>query len=151
MSNRGLVLAVASGGGHLHQLVRIADAFTGMDVSYVCTDPALASSLGLKNTLKIGDANQNDMLALLRVGVQALKIVISHKPSVVISTGAAPGLLVIFWGRIFGAKTIWIDSIANAEQLSLSGKIASYFSNITLTQWEHIALVSKAKYWGAVL
>jgi len=37
---------------------------------------------------------------------------------VIVSTGAAPGYFAIVLGRLFGARTIWIDSMANIENLS---------------------------------
>jgi hypothetical protein len=34
---------------------------------------------------------------------------------------------------------VWIDSIANVEQLSLSGKLAARVAGRTYTQWPHLA------------
>jgi hypothetical protein len=51
---------------------------------------------------------------------------------------------------LFGKKTIWIDSLANFDRISVSGRIASLFSNLILTQWEHLEGYNKAKYWGKV-
>ena len=70
---------------------------------------------------------------------------------VVISTGAAPGLLCLPAARLIGARTLWIDSIANGERLSLSGRIARRLAHECLTQWEHLACEPKPKYRGAVL
>jgi UDP-N-acetylglucosamine:LPS N-acetylglucosamine transferase len=73
------------------------------------------------------------------------------RPDVVISTGAAPGLFGILFGRLVGARTIWIDSIANAEKLSLSGRIASRIAHIALTQWPHLAATRRPSYRGSIL
>jgi len=61
------------------------------------------------------------------------------RPDIVISTGASVGVLAARIGSLFGARTVWIDSIANAEQLSLSGHLAGKFVDVWLTQWEHLA------------
>lgn len=37
-----VILAVASGGGHWIQLLRLAPAFAGADVHYATTDPSAA-------------------------------------------------------------------------------------------------------------
>ena len=57
----------------------------------------------------------------------------------VVSTGAAPGLIALPIAKLFGARTVWIDSLANCERLSLSGRIARHFSDLWLTQWPHLA------------
>jgi UDP-N-acetylglucosamine:LPS N-acetylglucosamine transferase len=69
---------------------------------------------------------------------------------VIVTTGAAPGLFGIFIGKVLGVKTIWIDSIANVEKLSLSGKIASRMADRVYTQWEHLA-TPKIIYAGNIL
>ena len=72
-------------------------------------------------------------------------------PSVVISTGAAPGLFAIIFGKFRGAKTVWIDSVANCEQMSMSGKIAGKLADLCLTQWQHLETGNGPHYLGSVL
>jgi hypothetical protein len=45
---------------------------------------------------------------------------------------------------------VWVDSVANAEELSLSGKMASEKADLCLTQWPHLASGAVA-YEGSVL
>ena len=61
------------------------------------------------------DANRWDRLALLRTACSVLRVLASERPDVVISTGAAPGFFAILFGKMFGARTIWVDSIANVD------------------------------------
>ncbi|MEP4153274.1 MAG: glucuronosyltransferase, partial [Lentilitoribacter sp.] len=70
---------------------------------------------------------------------QIFIILVKERPNIVISTGAAPGFFALKLAKIMGAKTIWVDSIANAETLSLSGEKIAGSADIWLTQWEHIA------------
>jgi hypothetical protein len=51
----------------------------------------------------------------------------------------------------FRSRTIWIDSIANCEQMSLSGILARRFSDAWLTQWPQLQRAGGPDYWGAVL
>ena len=78
-------------------------------------------------------------------------IIFTKRPDVVISSGAAPGLIAIMLGKMVGAKTIWIDSIANAEELSLSGKKAGAFADLWLTQWPNLVQPTGPQYQGRVL
>ena len=73
------------------------------------------------------------------------------RPDAVITTGAAPGYFALRLGRLFGARTIWIDSMANAEELSLSGQKARRHADLWLTQWEHLAKPDGPQFLGSVL
>ena len=50
-----------------------------------------------------------------------------------------------------GIKTIWIDSLANAETMSLSGLKVKPYADLWLTQWEHLATPKGPYFYGAVL
>ena len=73
------------------------------------------------------------------------------RPDVVISTGAAPGYFALRLGKLFGARTIWVDSIANAEEMSLSGRLAQRYADLWLTQWPEVAKRDGARYEGRLL
>ena len=88
-------------------------------------------------------------MALL--AVRMLLIVIKVRPDVVISTGAAPGCLAIRFGKLLGARTIWIDSIANVERLSMSGGLARRHADLWLTQWAHLSSDEGPAFRGTVL
>lgn len=148
MSKR--VLAVASGGGHWKQLMLIRNAFSESTVKYVTTIPGLAEQEGIKDFELVKDSNQNEKIALLITLCQVFWVTLKYRPHVVISTGAAPGIWAILVGRLFGAKTIWLDSIANAEKLSLGGKISKKIASTVLTQWEHLADGKRVIYRGSV-
>lgn len=101
-------------------------------------------------------ANRWQKRRLIYQFFQIVVVVLRVRPEVVITTGAAPGYLAIRVGRWVGARTVWIDSIANAEELSLSGKRAGRHSGLWLTQWEHLAGPEDSEkvlpqYRGAVL
>jgi UDP-N-acetylglucosamine:LPS N-acetylglucosamine transferase len=82
---------------------------------------------------------------------QVLWVLIKERPDVVISTGAAPGLIALRLGKWMGARTVWLDSIANVEALSMSGRKALPFADLTLSQWPDVAAREGCQYKGAVL
>ncbi|WP_375262315.1 UDP-N-acetylglucosamine--LPS N-acetylglucosamine transferase [Palleronia sp.] len=152
MAAKKRLLAVASSGGHWEQLVLLSDAFEGGDVWYACPDRGQSDRYGgLPQFQEISDYNQTQPLLILAGLVETFRLLRRIRPDIVVSTGAAPGLLCLLWGRIMGARTIWIDSIANAERLSLSGRLALRFAHLTITQWQHLAAQSRARYYGSVL
>nr|WP_281254976.1 glycosyl transferase [Noviherbaspirillum humi] len=144
------ILAVASGGGHWVQLLRLRPAFEQHQVTYMTTSAAYARDVGT-GLVTVTDANLKEKSRLARMFLQVFLHIVRLRPNVVISTGAAPGFAAILFGRLVGARTIWIDSIANSEKLSVSGRFARHFANLWLTQWPHLARPEGPEYWGGVL
>jgi hypothetical protein len=73
------------------------------------------------------------------------------RPDVIVTTGAAPGYFAVRFGRLLGTRTVWVDSIANAEELSMSGRMAGKHASLWLTQWPHLAQGGGPEYRGSVL
>jgi UDP-N-acetylglucosamine:LPS N-acetylglucosamine transferase len=142
------LLAVASQGGHLIQLMRLKPVFDRYDASYVSNQRREGME---ENFTAVVDANRNAKFKLLLLLLQMLWIMIRKRPDVVISSGAAPGYFALMLGKLFGAKTIWLDSIANAEELSMSGQRAGKFADLWLTQWPEVAYENGPQYGGRVL
>lgn len=149
-SGQQRILAVASSGGHWVQLRRLRPAFEGHDVAYLTTDEGHRHEVAPARFYTVGDANRWSKVALLRTAAKVLRVVLRERPDVVVSTGAAPGYLAIRCAALLGARTVWIDSVANVEELSLSGRMASATADLCLTQWPHLA-DGRVGYEGAVL
>lgn len=155
MSNRAnykKILAVASSGGHWMQLLRVTKSLENkFEVCYVSTLSDRETSVEGRSFQLINDFSRTDAVKIVTVFIQAIRIVRNEKPDVVITTGAAPGLVMVFVGWLFRKKTIWIDSLANVEHLSLSGRIASLFVSRIYTQWKGLQNGSKIVFAGSVL
>lgn len=155
MANKGdkqkRVLAAASGGGHWEQLMLLRPAFERFDISYATTHPEIAAQRGIDRVDALPDCNQDKPLRSALCAIVAAWIVLKRRPHVVLSTGAAPGFFCLLAGRLIGARTLWIDSVANGEQLSMCGKLSKRVAHQCLTQWEHLADQEGVQYRGAVL
>ena len=63
-----------------------------------------------------------------------------ERPDAVVTTGSAPGMICLALAKVLTrARTMWIDSIANCERLSSSGKRARFFADVWLTQWPELS------------
>lgn len=133
------ILAVANAGGHFIQLLRLRPALEGHHIAYLSSLRNFSELVPDSTFYFVSDANRNSKIKLITNFFKVIKIVIRFRPDVVITTGAALGLMGLVAGRLCRAKTIWVDSIANAEQVSMSGKIASRFANRSYTQWVELA------------
>jgi hypothetical protein len=136
---RPRVLAVASGGGHWVQLMRLRPAFDDCEMLFVSTNPGYAAQVAPARFQSVPDANRWQKLRVLWMFICVAWIVVRFRPSIVVTTGAAPGYAAIRFARMLWARTLWIDSIANAEEMSMAGRMAGRHSDEWLTQWEHLA------------
>ncbi|MCP5066985.1 MAG: hypothetical protein GY946_10505 [bacterium] len=148
---RKKVLAIASGGGHWVQLLRLRPALEGHDVSYATVDQRYAAQVPGHRFHVFEDATRWSKLALLRQTLQIFWILLRERPDVVITTGASAGFFALVLGKLMRARTIWIDSIANTECLSESGGRAARVADLHLTQWEHLADGKTTRFAGTVL
>ena len=153
-NSRGMrpkVLAVSSGGGHWVQLMRITPAFANCEVCFATVHDLYRAQVRNHNFYTINDANRWNKLGLIKAALKLTRILWIEKPNIVVSTGAAPGYIALRLGRILGARTIWLDSIANVEELSMSGHRIGERADLWLTQWPHLARAKGPHYAGSVL
>lgn len=143
---------MASGGGHWIQLQRLRPAFEGCDVTFVSVYADYAEDVPGERFYAVRDITRMSIGNLFVLVPQLLRILIKERPKVVVTTGSFPGLICLALAKtLFGARTMWIDSIANCERLSSSGKRARFFADQWLTQWPELAGEDGPAYWGAVL
>ena len=137
---RKRVVAISSGGGHWVELLRVRDAFAAHDVTWVTVREAYRKDVPGEAFHVIPDATRWSKLALVRCAAKIAWLLLWKRPDVVVSTRrGAPGYFGLRLGKLLGAKTVWIDSIANVEELSLSGQKIGKHADLWLTQWEHLA------------
>lgn len=150
--SRPRVLAVASGGGHWIQLRRLGAAFAGSDIAYVSTYDDYAVDVPGARFYRVLDVTRKNGVRLAFTAAQLLMVILKERPDVVITTGAAPGLIALVLAKtLTRARTIWLDSIANCERMSTSGAQARRFADQWLTQWPELARPEGPHYWGVVL
>lgn len=148
---RRKLLAVASGGGHWIQLLRISPAFQDCDVTFVTTHASYRSQVKGHRFLTVTDSNLSTKFRLLKTAAEIAWIFLTERPDIVVSTGAAPGYFALRLGHFMRTKTIWLDSIANVERLSVSGRRIGDYADLWLTQWPDLAQAGGPYYVGSVL
>ena len=154
------IMLVASAGGHWIELMRLRPAWRELRATYVSTDPELAEEVrrislqeqqAFLGYHSLVEANRWQKFRLLRLILQLIILLVRARPDIILTTGAAPGYFALRIGRVLGARTIWVDSIANADELSLSGQKAGKYADLWLTQWKHLAKPHGPHYLGSVL
>jgi len=144
---------VASAGGHLNQLLKVASSWAGFEIIYITTSGVVRDELSkFGRVYVVSECNRQYPIRVVKVLLRCIRIVLRERPDVLISTGAAPGCMVCFLGKITGAKVIWIDSITNVERISLSGRMVRHIADLFLVQWPELAeQYSDVEYVGEVI
>lgn len=147
------ICLVASAGGHLSELLKIAKVWSGQRVCWITTVDVVRDTLGKTGEVHVvGECNRQHPLRVIGVFLRCLRIIRQERPNVVISTGAAPGCMAAVLGHLAGARVIWLDSITNVHRLSLSGRLARPFVDLFLVQWPALARKYRGvEYVGAVI
>jgi UDP-N-acetylglucosamine:LPS N-acetylglucosamine transferase len=154
------VLAISSGGGHWVELRRLRAAWSGCDVAYATAHPGYRAEVeaepdpggGRVRFFSFLEANRWQKVRMIGQLAGIIWILIRVRPHVIVSTGSSPGFFAVRLGRmLLGSRTIWIQSIADTEGMSLSGQLAGKHADLWLTQWEHLAKPEGPHYHGSVL
>lgn len=143
-------MAIASGGGHWVQLMRLKPAFEGRDTFYVCVQPSYYQDVPGCRFYSVKEVTRWNRWAIGILVMQLLWIFLRERPDVLVTTGSGPAMVALRLAKMFGKRTMWIDSIANAGEVSLSGRRAGKHADVWLTQWEHLARPGGPGYDGSV-
>ena len=150
------VLFISSTGGHLSELLKLKKCFKNKDY-YIITEKT-KSNLNLKKTYKkrvhfLVYGTKHYPFTYIFKGIYNIfkTIVLYFKihPDYIITTGAHTAGPMCILGRLFGSRIIFIETFANIESKTLTGKLVYKFANIFVVQWNTmLKLYPKAVCWG---
>jgi hypothetical protein len=145
------ILAISSSGGHWVELSRLFVAFDGLEVQYACTDAGRLGDVPHGRFHVLTDANKLTPWRLVVCAIQIIRLIATVRPRVIVSTGAAPGLIAIVIGKLTGAKAVWVDIFGLVDRMTLSGRMVRPFADVHLVQWPHLARPDGPYYRGSLL
>lgn len=126
-------------------------AFEGHYIAYATVNSHYRSEVPGAVFYEVVDVTRWNKAKWIVAVAQLLWIFLKERPDIVVSTGALPGYLGIRLASALGKRTIWVDSIANVEELSMSGQRIGAYADLWLTQWPHLAKENGPEYAGQVL
>lgn len=150
MAARKRILVMASGGGHWVQLQRLKAAWAEHDVTWATVHADSAADVAPAKFRTFTDVSRKDWWRLPLVVADMARLLLAVRPQVIVSTGALPPLVAMALARPFGVRTLWVDSIANSEVVSGSGRLAKKVAGQVVTQWPGLA-GDGIEHWGSVL
>jgi UDP-N-acetylglucosamine:LPS N-acetylglucosamine transferase len=72
---------------------------------------------------------------LLRNAVQAVRVLRSWRPDVVVTTGAAVAFPYFILSRIIGARTVYIEVYDRVDSATLTTRLCGPFTDLMAVQW----------------
>ena len=150
------VLFISSTGGHLNELLQLRPMFKKYK-SYLITEKT-------KTTIDIEDKDLKEIyyliygtkhkpliyiFKLLINCFKSLYYFIKINPDVIITTGAHTAGPMCCIGKIFRKKIIYIETFANIETKTITGRLIYKFADLFIVQWESmLELYPNAVYGG---
>jgi UDP-N-acetylglucosamine:LPS N-acetylglucosamine transferase len=81
----------------------------------------------------------------------AFGIIQKSRPDLVVSTGASLAVPFILISKLFGIRSIFVESISRTKELSMSGKLVYYLADEIFVQWPDCTKsFPKAQFKGVV-
>jgi len=136
---------MASGGGHFQELCGLASLAETYDHILISTElnKAAAHACPFRRIYLIGEVGQGQWkkhpFEMLRALWRILGILLRERPGLVISTGAGIAVPGFIAAKLLGIRTIYVETIARVESLSLAGRICYRLANLFLVQHARLA------------
>nr|WP_066913871.1 PssD/Cps14F family polysaccharide biosynthesis glycosyltransferase [Streptococcus sp. DD12] len=133
---------VGSSGGHLTHLYLLKKLWEKEERFWVTFDKADAQSLLQEEEWYpcFYPTNRN-LKNLLRNTWLAFKLLRKERPDVIISSGAAVAVPFFYLGKLFGAKTVYIEVFDRIDAPTLTGKLVYPITDLFVVQWEEMKAV----------
>lgn len=139
MNKKIKVGLVGSSGGHLTHLYMLKEFWEDKDRFWVTFDKEDARSLlkGERFYPAYYPSNRS-IKALIINTYRAIKVLIKERPDLIVSSGAAPAIPFFWLGKLFGAKTIYIEVFDRIDEPTISGKICYPVTDKFIVEWEEM-------------
>ncbi|HEY9646313.1 MAG TPA: PssD/Cps14F family polysaccharide biosynthesis glycosyltransferase [Chroococcidiopsis sp.] len=142
------ILLVCSTGGHFQTLQQLRPFWGSYDHSWVTFKTTHTEAALQSETVHwaFGPANRGRRNLLQNFWL-AWQVLTKEKPDLVLSTGAWVAVPFVILAKARGSQTAFVESVARAEQLSLSARLLVPFLDALYVYWPQL----KARYPKAEL
>lgn len=155
---RKKVLFISSTGGHLNELMQLKPLFEKYDYRIITEKDKANIPLKQKYGKKLFFLPYGTRAKLftyifkyLALCFKTIYLYIRINPKVIITTGTHTAGPMCIIGKIFGSKVVYIETFANINKKTATGKLIYPIADLFIVQWkEMLKLYPKAKYGGSI-
>lgn len=150
------VLFISSTGGHLTEMLELKQLFKKYDYQIITEKTKSTESLQKKYQNRVHYmtyGTKDHLLSYMFIFpwncLKSLYYFFKLKPQVIVTTGAHTAVPMCYIAKIFGKKVIYIETFANMETKTLSGRMVYPIADLFIVQWESmLKFYPKAIYGG---
>ena len=136
------VCLVGSSGGHLTHLYLLKPFWEEKERFWVTFGKEDAKSiLEDEKMYECYFPTNRNIKNLIKNTFLAIKIIRKEKPKLIISSGAGVAVPFFYIGKLFGAKTIFIEVFDRIDKPTITGKLVYPVTDIFIVQWEEMKKV----------
>ena len=152
------VLFISSTGGHFTELMSLSPLFEKYDYTIITEKDKTSENLKEKFGKKLyflpyGTRSKlfTYIFKYLYLCIKTVYLYFKIRPKVIVTTGTHTAGPMCILGKIFGSKIIYIETFANIDKKTATGKIIYKIADLFIVQWEEmLKLYPKAKLGGSI-
>lgn len=129
----------ASSGGHFEQISMLKPLMEKYDSFVVTEETAYKAVIKGQKMYYMHQVNRREKLMPLWMivnTIRSIRIMISEKPDVVITTGVLAMIPLCLLAKLFHKKLIYIESFAKVSSPTQTGKLLYKYADQFYVQWE---------------
>ena len=129
------VVLVGSAGGHLAQLLRLEAWYRTVDAVWVTFDlPDAVSALADESVVWAHHPTTRNVPNLVRNTWLAFQMLRRRRPDLIVSSGAAVAVPFFWLGKVFGARTVYIEVVDRIDTRTLTARLVSPVTDVFVAQ-----------------
>ena len=142
MQHKKKILLVCSDGGHLAQMLELKELFDKYE--YLLVTERSPSTIPLAETYNIKFVRPRPegknrklgfYISFIQNSFSSLKILLTHRPKVILTTGSHTAIPFCFFGKLMGIKVVWILSYARINSKAASANLIYPIADKFIVQW----------------
>jgi UDP-N-acetylglucosamine:LPS N-acetylglucosamine transferase len=145
------ICLACSAGGHLTEILQLKESYEKYDHFFLTFERENSKDLAkMERVYFVKDPSRNPLDAIINF-FQSLYILLKERPDVIITTGAGVAVATCYLAKLFGKKTIFVESFCRVEKPSLSGRLVYPIADLFIVQWKQLLkFYPKAEYGGQI-
>ena len=152
------VLFISSTGGHLNELLQLSPLFEKYDYHIITEKDKTNEYLqdkydGKVSYLPYGTRSHfiTYIFKYLYLIIKTFFLYIKIRPKVIVTTGTHTAGPMCYLGKIVGSKIIYIETYANINRKTATGRLIYPIADLFIVQWEEMLnIYPKAIYGGQI-
>ena len=150
LKRRIKICLTCSHGGHLTEMLALAEAFEGHDTFYFCYEAD--TTRRLPHAYLVPNMARNP-IEFMKNLFRVMRIFWRERPDMVVSTGAEIAIPVILIAKLFRAATLYVECGAQVAHPSVTGRVVYWMVDTFLVQWPELlkAYGPRAQFSGSLI